>query len=172
MDQTLFWVSLGLIKISITLFNRRLTGATSESWIMFHTVFFVLLICYIVAALFVNLFRCRPPAAHYSLIAAGQPSTIPHCLSERAISLPLSVVHIIFDFALLSVPIIVLIKVQMSFAKKVRLMFLFSVGSVSCIGSVMRQISSDKSVLDITCTSCQTAFGGRGVSAVKLRPVS
>ena len=151
--QVLFWASVGLVKISITLFNRRLTGLTSGWWIIYHNTLLALLVCYVLVATFLNLFQCRPATTNYSLIEIGQLPNKPTCLDESTLGISLSIAHIIFDFALLSVPIIVLIKVQMDAAKKFRLAILFSIGSVSCIGSVMRQILVSRVPIDVFCKS-------------------
>lgn len=81
----------------------------------------------------------------------GQLHSPATCSDPNPLNIGLSVVHIIFDFALLCVPIIVLVKVQMDMAKKFRLIFLFSIGSVSCIGSVMRQFLTINNKVDSSC---------------------
>ena len=57
------------------------------------------------------------------------------------------------DFALLSVPLIVLWKVRMGWGTKLRLYFVFSIGAMSCIGSVMRQIEQKRLSSDVLCES-------------------
>lgn len=153
MVQILFFVSVGLVKVSITLFNRRLTGLTSRRWMIAHNVFLCLIVCYILIVIFTNFFFCHPARVHFSLVAYGSNPTPPVCLNGKVLPVFLSVVHILFDFALLSVPLIVLWKIQMSTSKKIRLCFLFSIGSVSCIGSVMRQVIQTHIRPDFTCES-------------------
>ena len=54
------------------------------------------------------------------------------------------------DFALLSVPITLLIQLKMELGKKIRLGFLFSIGTVSSVGSIMRQVYQKGSKEDLT----------------------
>lgn len=142
-----------MIKISITLFNRRLTGLTSRRWMMAHYIFLFLLVCYIIITLFLEMFKCHPAASQYSLIRTGQVANRVQCWDCDDVAIGLSAVHVAFDFALLSVPLIILYKIKMDLAKKIRLAVLFSVGSVSCIASVMRHYSQYQTRYrpDLTC---------------------
>lgn len=149
-DQIVFYVAVSLIKISIVLFNMRLTGLTSARWMVAHNVFLIILVIYLLVGLFLNTLSCTPAGVQFSLIRFGSEKEAPHCLDQKSFTVPLSVLHIVFDFALLSVPLIVLSKVQMSLAKKLRIGFLFSVGSISCIGSVMRHVIQSRSNPDLT----------------------
>ena len=78
-------------------------------------------------------------------------------MNGNTVGIALSIVHIAFDFVLLSVPLIVLWKIKMSAAKKLRVSFLFSVGAISCVGSVMRQIAQYRVFADTTCQSLKIA---------------
>jgi hypothetical protein len=49
------------------------------------------------------------------------------------------------------VPIIVLWRVQMPWATKIRFCVVFGIGAMSCIGSVFRQIEQAKLKTDILC---------------------
>ena len=118
-----------------------------------HNVFLGLLVSYLLISVFLNAFTCTHPAGvQYDLIRYGMLGTKPKCLNPNAIGIALSVMHITFDFALLSVPLIILSKIKMSTAKKLRVGFLFSVGSIACVGSVMRQIRQYHQPADITWT--------------------
>jgi len=151
--QLIFWITVVLVKISITLFNRRLTGLTSKRWMIAHNVFLGILVCYLITAVFVDVFQCiHPVGVQFDLHDFGSLKTKPQCINPNAAGIALSVIHIILDFALLCVPLIVLYKIQMSTAKKLRVGFLFSIGSISCIGSVMRQITQYHQPLDLTWT--------------------
>ena len=134
--QLIFWVTVGLIKISISLFSRRLTGLT---WMVAHNIFLFLLVGYVILALFINLFECLP-FEHFSIIEAGRFSKPAKCFETNSLNIVLTCIHIIFDFALLSVRLIVLYQMQMSTMKKLRLAFLFSIGALSCIGAIIRPI--------------------------------
>ena len=127
-----------MIKISITLFNRRLTGLTSQRWMMAHYTMLFLLVVYTITVLFLEIFKCSPPASQFSMIRVGQVEDRLKCLSFNKVGISLSAVHVTFDFALLSVPLIILYKIKMDRSKKIRLAILFSVGLMSCIASAMR----------------------------------
>ena len=145
----MFYPIVGLISISITLFNRRLTGLTSKRWMIAHNIFLTILAIYIVVSILVILFGCLPPA-HVSLISIGKLAKTPKCMNINTLGTSLSAFHVAFDFALLTVPLIVLYNMNMSNVKKLRLAFLFSVGSVSCIGAVMRQVIQKQNAADLT----------------------
>ncbi|KAI9815931.1 MAG: hypothetical protein M1827_001923 [Pycnora praestabilis] len=149
-EQLIFYVTVGLIKISINLFNRRLTGLTSKNWMILHNIFFGVVTAYIILALFWNLFECTPYASTYSLIYSGKLTEPPKCTNVNTIGITLSTLHIALDFCLLTVPLIVLYRVKMSFWKKARLMFVFCIGTVSCVASVLRGVAQEHLSIDGT----------------------
>lgn len=139
--------------MSIVMFNRRLTGLTSSRWMIAHWTFFALLVIYTLCALFMTVFQCNPQAASFDLIAAGKLNSPKKCLSENQIGISLSTIHVVMDFCLLSVPIIVLWKVQMPWSAKFRFFVIFGIGAMSSIGSVLRQITQANLKTDILCQS-------------------
>ncbi|KAF6217939.1 hypothetical protein HO133_006351 [Letharia lupina] len=144
-----FWMAVGLIKVSIVFFNRRLTGLTSHRWMIAHYVFLALIVGFMITALFTELFQCTGPVdLKFSLIALGRHPTGNKCLNGNKLGYGLAIIHSTFDFALLTVPLIVLYQMRMSTGKKIRLGFLFSIGSLSCIGSVMRQVVQARTYTD------------------------
>lgn len=168
----LFFVSLALVKVSIVLFNRRLTGLTSRRWQIAHWTFLGILFVYILVVIFRSCFNCYPPSMDWGLRGRGEPSTAPQCSDDVKSILGYSAVHIALDWALLagknpcliavngllninqSVPLIVLYKIEkMSLSKKIRIGMLFSIGLVACIGSAMRQYMQNHSYKDRVCTS-------------------
>lgn len=139
--------------MSIVMFNRRLTGMTSPRWLIVHWTFFALLVIYTLCALFMTVFQCSPQHAHFDLIAAGKLNSPKKCLSENQVGISLSTIHVAMDFCLLSVPIIVLWKVQMPWSTKIRFFVVFAIGAMSCIGSVLRQLEQANLKTDILCDS-------------------
>ncbi|KAL9593720.1 MAG: hypothetical protein Q9219_007417 [cf. Caloplaca sp. 3 TL-2023] len=139
--KIVFFVGLGFIKLSIVSFNMRLTGLSSKKWMYAHWTFFGLVVIFMVATVFLYAFQCTPAAAGWNSIATGHLSSRPKCRSDSDIGDPLSVIHIVMDFCLLAVPIIVLWKTKVPSPIKIRLYLLFSVGCVTCISAVMRQVS-------------------------------
>ncbi|KAG4441433.1 hypothetical protein IFR05_003120 [Cadophora sp. M221] len=149
LSKPIFFVAVGMIKVSICFFNRRLTSLTSRAWLIFNNVFLFLLATYILLALFWTIFQCNPPYAGWNPIRIAKESRSFKCTSDNIVGSTLSVIHVIMDFALLSVPLIVLWKVRMGWGTKARLYFVFSIGAMSCIGSVMRQIEQKRLSSDV-----------------------
>lgn len=150
-DKLLFFVAVGIIKMSITVFNMRLTGLSSPRWMIAHWSFLALLIMYTLLAFFLNIFQCIPISGNFDTIAAGHLNTAPKCISDSELGTILSTIHVVMDFCLLAVPIIVLWKVQMSRKAKWRLYAVFSVGGLSFIGSIIRQYEQAKLSADVLC---------------------
>ncbi|KAH7348512.1 hypothetical protein BKA65DRAFT_584245 [Rhexocercosporidium sp. MPI-PUGE-AT-0058] len=149
LSKPIFFVAVGMIKVSICFFNRRLTSLTSPAWLIFNNVFLFLLGTCILLALFWTIFQCNPPYAGWDPIRIAKESRAFKCTSDNIVGSTLSVIHVIMDVALLSVPLIVLWKVQMGWGTKARLYFVFSIGAMSCIGSVMRQIEQKRLASDV-----------------------
>ena len=106
-----------------------------------HYVFLALVVAFMITALFSELFQCTGPVElKFSPLAKGRHPTLNKCLNGNKLGYGLAIIHSTFDFALLTVPLIVLYQMKMSTGKKIRLGFLLSIGAVSCIGSVMRQV--------------------------------
>ncbi|KAL2043536.1 hypothetical protein N7G274_003843 [Stereocaulon virgatum] len=150
LSQIAFWTTASLIKISITLFNSRLTSLTSSQWIDAHNAFLVLIIGFIVASLLTSLLHCTPIAVQYSLVDLGSLSKAPQCITSNLLSSTLDILHSIFSFALLYLSTVFLSQMKMSTSTKLRLGCLFSIGMISCIGSVVRQIFTHQENVDIT----------------------
>lgn len=139
-DKLIFFLAVGFIKVSICFFNRRLTSLTSRAWSIFNDIFLFLLFVYINLALFWNIFQCGPPYAGWDAIKTAKRGKPFHCQSDSMVGSTLSVIHVVMDFGLLSVPLIVLWKVRMGWFTSVRLYFVFSIASMSVAGSILRQI--------------------------------
>jgi hypothetical protein len=138
-DKLIFFLAVGFIKVSICLFNRRLTSMTSRAWIMFNDIFIALLGAYLMVALFWNIFQCDPPWVGWDAIRVGKsPGHKAKCTPDTIVGSALSVIHVLMDFDLLSVPLVVLWKVRMGWGTKLRLYLVFSIGAMSAIGSVVR----------------------------------
>lgn len=150
-DKLIFFLAVGFIKVSICLLNRRLTSMTSKAWLIFTNVFLFLLFAYIIVALFWNIFQCNPPYADWDPIRIAKQGRKPICTSDTIVGSSLSVIHVIMDFGLLSVPLTVLWKVRMGRLTRLSLYFVFSIGSMSTIGSVLRQIEQEHLKTDILC---------------------
>lgn len=139
-----FFVGISLVKMSMTLFNMRLTGLTSPKWKIAHWTFFGALVIYLLAAIFMNVFQCIPVSGNFDSVAMGKLDKPPKCMTENELGFSLSSIHVVMDFCLLAVPIIVIWKVQMRWAAKIRFTIMFGIGGVSAIGSLVRQVEQAK----------------------------
>ncbi|KAK3171119.1 hypothetical protein OEA41_003203 [Lepraria neglecta] len=90
-DETLFFVTVGITKLSIIGFNWRLTGETSKAWQWTHRIFFVAIISYLITSLFWTNFRCNPPGTGQSLIVWGQNAGHVTCLNANTMGVTLSI---------------------------------------------------------------------------------
>jgi len=144
-----FFIGIGFIKMSITAFNMRLTGLSSERWTHAHWTFFGLIVCYTIVAFFLNVFTCNPVSAGYNAVAAGKLSEGFKCMPIILLGTVLRSINITMDYCLLAVPIIVLWRVQMDWFRKAKLFAVFSVGALACIGSAMTLISKNKLKSDV-----------------------
>ena len=116
-----------------------------------HWAFFSIITIYMLLTLFLVTFQCIPVVAAWDTIGAAHLKKRPHCYSDYQFTTPLSVAHIVLDFCLLAVPIVVLRKVQLPRAAKIRLYGLFSIGALCCFLAVMRQVSQDHLGSDFLC---------------------
>jgi hypothetical protein len=135
-----FYVYVGLVKMSIALFNVRLTTLTTRLWKNVNWAFFVICTAYTFAALFLNVFKCTPQYASFNLLRIAESGKVPECLSVNSMNSILRL-NLALDFTALAIPVIVLWKVQLSWKKKARIFGLLSVGLVACIASVMTLVS-------------------------------
>ena len=66
-NEIVFFITVGITKLSIICFNWRLTGETSKAWQWTHRVFFVIISAYLLVAIFATTFQCNPPEAARNL---------------------------------------------------------------------------------------------------------
>lgn len=137
-DLSVFFVTVSFAKLSIVCFNWRLTGYTSRAWQWTHKIFFVSVICYLVIAIFWSSFRCNPSPAAQDIIVAGQNANTLKCLSLNTMTVTLSALHIAFDWILLSFPVVIVLRANIPWTRRLRCIIPLCVGLLSCIGSIMR----------------------------------
>ena len=133
--------------------NRRITGMTSKNWQKAHWTYFTILVILMVTCIFLNIFSCSPIATAFTLSSIGKmedPRKI-ECLDRNAISLATRAVHIITDWLLLPVPLIIVWRLQMPLRKRIKLMLVFGIGLISSIASIVRNILSERATIDVTC---------------------
>ena len=150
-----FYFTVFCVKISITLANRRITGMTSKKWQIAHWTYLVLLVFLMAICVMFNIFPCSPIATYFTLQSVAEvpdPTTI-KCLNLNAISLATQICHIVTDWLLLPVPLIIIWQLQMPLSRKIRLMLVFCVGFISSLASVIRNVLTQEltSDVDVTC---------------------
>ncbi|KAI5198180.1 hypothetical protein E4T39_06935 [Aureobasidium subglaciale] len=148
--KIIFFTTVGIIKISICLFLRRISEATSKYPRMANDFFLFLLISYTLLALFWSCFQCSPAPAMWDKIYSGKLAQPAKCWSTLVVANALSVIHVVMDFVLLLTPIVVLWKVRLNKTTKIRLFIVFSMGSLSCVASVLRELAQKSISKDIT----------------------
>ncbi|KAB8291620.1 hypothetical protein EYC80_006420 [Monilinia laxa] len=150
LSKIFFFVAVGVVKVSICLFNRRLTAMTSRKWLLFNNIFLFLLVVYILVSLFWNIFSCSPAWGGWDPIRLGKENRRAVCFPVGTSGSILSTIHVVMDFGLLAVPLIVLWKVKMGWKTRGRLYVVFAVGGGSVIGSIFRQVEQAKLKSDVT----------------------
>ncbi|CAF3540947.1 unnamed protein product [Fusarium graminearum] len=147
--KIIFYVAVGLIKVSITLFVRRLADRASRKWKIFSEVFLGTVICYILLALFWTVFSCRPLGTMWNKRYAGSLEEAPVCVDSVFQNRFLSSMHVAQSIVLLLAPIIILWYVKINKAKKARLFFIWLVGGTTVLGGLLQQ-----TMITITNDSC------------------
>lgn len=135
-----FYVAVGLIKISIALFVRRLADRTSRVWRVLADVFIASVVAYIVAAIFWTVYQCDPPRVGWDMHYGGTRSQRFRCGDSVLSTKVLSTVHVVQGGLLLLAPIVILWKVKMDLAKKLRLFFIWVAGGVTVTGGLLQHV--------------------------------
>lgn len=143
-SQLTYYVSVGLIKISITLFIRRLIDKSHARWkALTADIFLATLIVYILLAIFWSVFSCADhPTASFSIRYAGTLASPAICGNVYARAWTMSVIHVVQQVVLLASPIVILWTVRMDLFKKVRLFTIWIAGALSVLGGLLRQTQS------------------------------
>lgn len=151
-SQLTYYISVGLIKISITLFIRRLINKSHARWkALTADMFLATLVVYILLAIFWSVFSCtNQPKASFSIRYAGTLATPAICGNVFARAWTMSVIHVVQQVVLLASPIVILWTVRMDVYKKARLFFIWIAGAISVLGGLLRQTqSTDEYASDI-----------------------
>jgi hypothetical protein len=156
--KIIFFTTVGIIKISICLFLRRISEATTKYSRTANDIFLFLLVAYTLLALFWSCFQCSPAPAMWDKIYSGKLAQPAKCWSTLVVANTLSVIHVVMDFVLLLTPIVVLWSVRLNKNTKIRLFIVFSMGSLSCVASILRELAQKSISKDITCKSIVTSL--------------
>lgn len=140
------------VKISIVLQNRRITGMTSKRWQITHWIYLAMFISTLLILVCINTFICSPVATGFMLQAIAEvpdPRTI-KCLDASAVYTATRVLHILTDWFLLPIPLIIIWQLKMSLGRKIRLMSIFSVGFISTVASIVAFVLNSRLGPDVT----------------------
>ena len=139
----IFYVAVALIKISILLFYMRLSGFCSRNWNIAHWTMIVIMALFAATAFFLSIFACRPIYASFNIKKIGRtlgPENPPKCLDVADRVTAFSVIHVVSDFALLVVPVMMLKNVQVKTRVKLKVWSVGIIGCASCICSCFRAV--------------------------------
>ncbi|TLD13737.1 uncharacterized protein PgNI_02770 [Pyricularia grisea] len=140
----LFFVTVALIKISIALFVRRLAVCVSKGWRILVDIFIALLIIYMVVAVLWNVLVCNPTRALWHVEYAGSLRTPAKCGNVSLMAKVLTYVHVFQGVTLLITPVVILWKIPMDLAKKIRLFVIWWSGAVTVTGGLLQQLSPSR----------------------------
>lgn len=129
--STVYTAQIGVVKVALALFYRRISPArwwqiTINSLIAFMTLFTIVIV-------FISIFACNPVAKSWDLtILTGS------CLNRNAIYLTITSTHVLLDLILISLPIPVVLGLQMGRRQKIGLIFIFVIGGSTVVSSALR----------------------------------
>lgn len=144
LDQLFFYLTVAFIKISLTLFIRRLADRASRMWRWFCDFFLFSLATYVIIAIFWFCFTCSPPQAYWDVMYRGSLSpTAVTCIDTTVQGRFLNITHVVQGVILLSSPVVILWKIKMEIKKKMRLFFIWAVGLLVVLCGLLRMIKAD-----------------------------
>lgn len=148
----IFYFTIFTIKISITLLNRRITGMTSRRWQIAHWTYLGVVCSLLPICVFLSIFTCSPTATFFTIesIAELPDPRVVKCLDANAISLAARISHIVTDWLLLPVPLVIIWRLQMPLSKRLRLMAIFCFGFISSIAAVLWGSKINRATTDLT----------------------
>ncbi|KAI9894186.1 MAG: hypothetical protein M1814_004040 [Vezdaea aestivalis] len=92
-SQVLFFAAVTATKISITFFNRRLTGISSKRWRIIHDTFIAILVSFFFISMFINIFQCNPYHFRFNYALRGKYPNGYKCLDPAKLSDIFSIFH-------------------------------------------------------------------------------
>ena len=155
-NEVLFFAGVNLMKISMVLFNRRVTGLTSKLWRVFHNCFLVLLVVWFFVSMFIAIFQCNPAVTTFTYTRQARHPDY-NCMNMHDIEIWFSIVNAVTDGILFCVPIFVILRVRMPWGRKLRLVMVFGLGAVCVSASIVRTtLTKNGSATDYTWSAVQT----------------
>lgn len=142
-DKLIFYITVALVKVSLTLFIRRLADRASKAWRWFCDFFLFTLVVYIVGAIFWFSFTCDPPRAQWDKWYSGTMAEPTTCIDAQLQGQLLNVAHVVQGAILLASPVVILWSVTMEWKKKLRLFIIWGVGLLVVLFGLMRLLRAD-----------------------------
>ncbi|OLN92066.1 hypothetical protein CCHL11_01309 [Colletotrichum chlorophyti] len=138
--RLLYYPTVGVIKISITLFIRRLVDTAFKTWKILADIFLGTVVAYLLVSIFWPIFICSPPRAVWDREFVGSLAEPPACGDSFLSAKVLSIIHVVQSILLLITPIIILWKVRIDRSKKIRLFVIWAAGGLTVTGGLLQQI--------------------------------
>ncbi|KAL8829439.1 MAG: hypothetical protein Q9170_006169 [Blastenia crenularia] len=134
--QILFFWAASLNKISLLFFYKRLThGGVYKLWYKYCIVGGIAFITAMLIAFFLSaVFACQPLSAFWTPLAE-----YPHkCIDEGNYMMSFAVITIILDFAILLLPIPLVMGLHLSTKQRIAVLTLFGLGFIVCIAGIVQ----------------------------------
>ncbi|TLS25319.1 hypothetical protein PpBr36_07326 [Pyricularia pennisetigena] len=144
-----YYADMALLKISITIFVRRLANHASSRWRIAADVYIITVVGHLIAGVLVNSLRCDPPRAGWDMEFSGSLEPPARCHEFHPIFITLHTVHVVQSMTLLMAPVVILWKVQMDTGKKIRLFVIWLVGALSVLGGLLQYLLAPVGEYDI-----------------------
>ncbi|KEQ95627.1 hypothetical protein AUEXF2481DRAFT_88450 [Aureobasidium subglaciale EXF-2481] len=130
----IYSVSMLLIKMSILMLYRRLFPINNFKYLWWVCAFCT--VGYGLGALFSSLFACVPVRANWDLNI--EPT---RCINKKAFYIGNGVMNIFTDLLILCLPIPIVWRLTLELRQKIILSVVFTLGSISCVISLVRLLS-------------------------------
>ncbi|KAK6007013.1 hypothetical protein QM012_006021 [Aureobasidium pullulans] len=130
----IYSVCMLLIKMSILMLYRRLFPIENFRYLWWMCAFCT--VGYGLGAIFSSLFACVPVRANWDLTIAAS-----RCINKQAFYLGNGVMNIITDLMILALPIPIVWRLTLELRQKIILSVVFTLGSISCVISLVRLLS-------------------------------
>lgn len=130
-------ISTFFTQMSILACAHRIVGHASSPWLLWLVrLGFLHWIIWLPTTLSVFLTQCLPIQSNYNLSMRFDPNT--KCKSYIPVYVIVATIHVIVDFAILAVPIFLVLKLQLPARKKVTALALSSLGFLAASCSIFR----------------------------------
>lgn len=141
-SRTVYYVVVGLVKLSITFFFRRLADKASVFWRIVCDFFLGTCVVYVLVGLFFTPLLCDPPRAFWDPVYRGMLEQPPQCINKDYVGKILGIIHVVQGALVLMVPMAILWTVRIDRAKKARLFLNWFVGAIAVVGGMVKTLYS------------------------------